>query len=141
MVVELQGCTLSVQTISSQGPLSPLRPCSLRLQDSLDLGLDPLNKHDSMLESIDSDGMFFEFSEVCGKNIQLSDDKKSAFRTKSYNHGIVCVSKPLCKGHSISVSVSSLILRVFISNNRFPTVQSRTNQQQVEGDIHDWRHW
>lgn len=103
-VVELQGSTMSVQTISSHGPSSPLRPCSLRLQDSLDLGLDPLNKQDSMLESIDSEGMAFEFSETCGKNIQLQDDKKSAQRTKSYNQGIVVTTKPLCKGHSISVS-------------------------------------
>lgn len=49
VVIELQGSTLGVQTISCQGSLSPLRPCSLRLQDSLDLALDPLNKQDSML--------------------------------------------------------------------------------------------
>uniref|UniRef100_A0A336MQA4 CSON004762 protein n=1 Tax=Culicoides sonorensis TaxID=179676 RepID=A0A336MQA4_CULSO len=40
---ELQGSSMSVQTISSQGALSPLKPCSLRLQNSMDLGLDPLN--------------------------------------------------------------------------------------------------
>uniref|UniRef100_A0A336MFI2 CSON000929 protein n=1 Tax=Culicoides sonorensis TaxID=179676 RepID=A0A336MFI2_CULSO len=108
VVVELQGSTMSVQTISSQGALSPLRPCSLRLQDSLDLGLDPLNKHDSMLESIDSDGMIFEFSEVCGKNIQISEDKKTVYRTKSYNHGIACISKPLCKGQSISFKIAQI---------------------------------
>lgn len=105
VVVELQGATMSVQTISTHGPLSPLRPCSLRLQDSLDLGLDPLNKQDSMLESIDSEGLSFEFSENCGKNIQLSEDKKTAQRVKSYNQGIVVTTKPLCKGHSITFKI------------------------------------
>jgi neuralized-like protein 4 len=49
VVVELVGSTIAVQVISSQGPASPLRPCSLRLQDSLEFGIDPLNKQDSML--------------------------------------------------------------------------------------------
>jgi neuralized-like protein 4 len=49
VVVELVGSTIAVQVISSQGPVSPLRPCSLRLQDSLEFGIDPLNKQDSML--------------------------------------------------------------------------------------------
>lgn len=105
IVVELQGATMSVQTISTHGPLSPLRPCSLRLQDSLDLGLDPLNKQDSMLESIGSEGINFEFAENVGKNIQLGEDKRSASRTKSYNQGIVVTTKPLCKGHSITFKV------------------------------------
>ncbi|XP_062535217.1 neuralized-like protein 4 [Armigeres subalbatus] len=107
-VVELMGSTMAVQVISSQGPSSPLRPCSLRLQDSLELGLDPLNKQDSMLESIDSDSLSFEFSECHGKNIQLFDDKKTASRVQSYHQGIVCLSKPLCKGHSISIKVTQL---------------------------------
>ncbi|XP_055614454.1 neuralized-like protein 4 [Uranotaenia lowii] len=107
-VVELLGSTMAVQVTSSQGPSSPLRPCSLRLQDSLELGLDPLNKQDSMLESIDSESLTYEFSEGHGKNIQLTDDKKSASRVKSYNHGVVCLSKPLCKGHSISIKISQI---------------------------------
>jgi neuralized-like protein 4 len=49
VVVELVGSTIAVQVTSSQGPASPLRPCSLRLQDSLEFGIDPLNKQDSML--------------------------------------------------------------------------------------------
>ncbi|XP_038107546.1 neuralized-like protein 4 [Culex quinquefasciatus] len=104
-VVELLGSTMAVQVISSQGPSSPLRPCSLRLQDSLELGLDPLNKQDSMLESIDSDSLSFEFSECHGKNITLLDDKKSAGRMQSYHQGVVCLSKPLCKGHSVSIKI------------------------------------
>lgn len=103
-MVELQGAIMAVQVTSAQGPTSPLRPCSLRLQDSLELGLDPLKNQDSMLESIESESGFFEFSDTHGKNIQLMDDKRSAFRTQSYNHAMVCVTKPLCKGHSISVS-------------------------------------
>ncbi|XP_055530628.1 neuralized-like protein 4 [Wyeomyia smithii] len=107
-VVELLGSTMAAQVISSQGPSSPLRPCSLRLQDSLELGLDPLNKQDSMLESIDSDSLSFEFSECHGKNVQLFDDKKSAGRLQSYHQGVVCLSKPLCKGHSVSIKITAV---------------------------------
>uniref|UniRef100_A0A182YBM6 NHR domain-containing protein n=1 Tax=Anopheles stephensi TaxID=30069 RepID=A0A182YBM6_ANOST len=108
-VVELIGSTMAVQVISSQGPSSPLRPCSLRLQDSLELGLDPLNKQDSMLESIDSDSLAMEFSELyLGKNVTLFEDRKSAARTQSYHQAIVCLSRPLCKGHSVSVRVNAI---------------------------------
>lgn len=107
VVVELHGPAISVQVTSSQGPVSPLRPCSLRLQDSLELGIDPLKNQDSMLESIDSECLStWELSECHGKNIQLFDDKRSALRVQSYNQAIVCVTKPLCKEHSISVSVN-----------------------------------
>lgn len=95
---------MGLQVISSQGPTSPLRPCSLRLQDSLEFSVDPLNKQDSMLESIDSESLTFEFSEFHSKNIKLLDDKRSAIRFQSYNQSLVCTTKPLCKGHSISVS-------------------------------------
>lgn len=105
MVVELQGPVMAVQVISLQGPTSPLRPRSLRLQDSLDLGIDPLKNQDSMLESIDSEAPLFEFSDVYGKNIQLLDERRAARRTQSFNQGTVCVSRPLCKGQSISVSL------------------------------------
>ena len=99
---------MAVQVVSSQGPTSPLRPCSLRLQDSLEFGIDPLNKQDSMLESIDSETFLFEFSEYYGKNLKLLDDRRSAQRLQSYNNGLVVVSKPLCKGHSVSVSITWL---------------------------------
>lgn len=108
VVVELQGPVMAVQVISLQGPTSPLRPRSLRLQDSLDLGIDPLKNQDSMLESIDSEAPSFEFSDLHGKNIQLLDDRRSARRTQSFNQATVCVSRPLCKGQSISVSLSIL---------------------------------
>ena len=95
---------MAIQVISSQGPSSPLRPCSLRLQDSLDFGVDPLNKQDSMLESIDSEAQNYEFSEFCGKNIRLVDERRTAVRCQSYNHGLVFLAKPLCRGESVCVS-------------------------------------
>lgn len=104
VVVELQGPVMAVQVISLQGPTSPLRPRSLRLQDSLDLGIDPLKNQDSMLESIDSEAQSFEFADVHGKNIKLLDERRAARRTQSFNQATVCVSRPLCKGQSISVS-------------------------------------
>nr|XP_014096371.1 neuralized-like protein 4 [Bactrocera oleae] len=108
VVVELQGSTMAVQVISSQGPTSPLRPCSLRLQDSLDFGVDPLNKQDSMLESIDSEMQTYEFSELHGKHVRLLDEHRSAMRVQSYNQGVVFVGKPLCKGESISIKVDAV---------------------------------
>ncbi|XP_055383561.1 neuralized-like protein 4 isoform X2 [Condylostylus longicornis] len=108
VVVELQGSTMAVEVISSQGPTSPLRPCSLRLQDSLELGIDPLNKQDSMLESIDSESLSFEFSDFHGKNIKLSDERRCAQRIQSYNQALVYITKPLCKGHSISIKIDAI---------------------------------
>uniref|UniRef100_W8BLA2 Neuralized-like protein 4 n=1 Tax=Ceratitis capitata TaxID=7213 RepID=W8BLA2_CERCA len=108
VVAELQGSTMAVQTISTQGPNSPLRPCSLRLQDSLDFGVDPLNKQDSMLDSIDSEMQVYEFSELHGKHIRLLDDRHTAMRTQSYNQGVVLVGKPLMKGESISIKVEAV---------------------------------
>ncbi|XP_054732777.1 neuralized-like protein 4 [Anastrepha obliqua] len=108
VVVELQGSTMAVQVISSQGPTSPLRPCTLRLQDSLDFGVDPLNKQDSMLESIDSEMQTYEFSELHGKHVRLLDEHRAAMRTQSYNQGLVFVGKPLCKGESISIKVDAV---------------------------------
>lgn len=113
-VVECCGPVMAVQIISMQVPMSPLRPCSLRLQDSLDLGMDPLKNQDSMLESIDSETPYFEFSDIHGKNIQLLDDRRVAQRTQSYNQAIVCIAKPLCKGHSISVSTYSKVSVKFL---------------------------
>ena len=109
VVAELQGAIMAVQIISTtqQTPLSPLRPYNLRLQDSFELGLD-LNKHDSMLESIEVDSFVYEFSENCGTNIRLSDDKKSANRVQGYNNALVCLSKPLARGQSVSLKVNQL---------------------------------
>ncbi|XP_067643777.1 neuralized-like protein 4 isoform X2 [Eurosta solidaginis] len=111
VVVELQGSTMAVQVISSQGPTSPLRPCSLHLQDSLDFGVDPLNKQDSMLESIDSEMQTYEFSEIHGKHVRLLDERRAAMRIQSYSQGLVFVGKPLCKGESISIKVDSVNLK------------------------------
>lgn len=119
----MRGATLALQVISSPSPKSPLRPCSLRLQDSLEFcGVDPLYKQDSMLESMDSEMPQFEFAECCGKNIGLLEDNRSAMRLSSYNHGMVYVTKPLCKGESITVSTTlenNKSNTVFINNNRF----------------------
>ncbi|XP_062133329.1 neuralized-like protein 4 [Drosophila sulfurigaster albostrigata] len=109
VVAELLGSTMAVQVISTQGPASPLRPCSLRLQDSMDFGMDPLNKQDSsMLESIDSEAQNYEFVDVSNKHVRLGDDRRSACRSKSFNQAIVCLNKPLCKGESISIKVDAI---------------------------------
>ncbi|KAG5680605.1 hypothetical protein PVAND_010099 [Polypedilum vanderplanki] len=106
VVAELQGSIMAVQIISTQVQ-SPLRPYNLRLQDSLELGLD-LNKNDSMLESIEADLFIHEFHENCSSNIRISEDKKSASRTLSYNHALVCMSKPLSRGQSVSIKVNQI---------------------------------
>ncbi|KAH8270110.1 hypothetical protein KR018_004088, partial [Drosophila ironensis] len=109
VVAELSGSTMGIQVISAQGPASPLRPCSLRLQDSMDFGVDPLNKQDSsMLESIDSEAQNYEFVDMSQKHGRLSEDRRSVARLKSYNQAIVCLNKPLCKGESISIKVDAL---------------------------------
>lgn len=95
---------MAVQLISSQGATSPLRPCSLRLQDSLDLGADVLKNQDSMLDSIESESLLYEFADNHGKHVQLLDGKRAANRIKSFNQAIVCTTKPLCKGGTIRVS-------------------------------------
>lgn len=96
---------MAVQVISSQGASSPLRPCSLRLQDSLDLGADVLKNQDSMLDSIESESLVYEFADNHGKNIQLLDSKRAASRIKSFNQAIVCTTRTLCKGGAIRVSI------------------------------------
>lgn len=106
VVAELQGAIMAIQIISTQTPQSPLRPYNLRLQDSLELGLD-LNKNDSMLESIEADCFVHEFVD-CGTNVRLSDDKKSVTRVQSYNNALVCMSKPLTRGQSVSIKVNKI---------------------------------
>lgn len=110
VVAELQGAVMAVQIISTTQPTpqSPLRPYNLRLQDSLEIGGIDLNKNDSMLESIEGDSFVYEFSENCGTNIRLSEDKKTATRVQSFQHGIVCLSKPLTRGQSLSLKVNQV---------------------------------
>lgn len=112
LVVELQGATAGVEIVSTVGPSSPLRPCSLRLQDSLEYVLDPLNsrqQQDSMLESIDSDFFTFEFAhDFHGESVKIADDRKMGQRVKSYNYGCIGIPKPLCKGHSICIKVEEV---------------------------------
>lgn len=126
---------MAVQVISLQGPTSPLRPRSLRLQDSLDLGVDPLKNQDSMLESIDSEAPSFEFADVHGKNIQVLDHRRTARRTQSFNQATVCVTRPLCKGQSLSVSIplnGPLQYRIRIQN-RFAPCRSRSTKSTPNG--------
>lgn len=101
VIVELKGSTMAVEAISTQSPSSPLRPCSLRLQDSLEFGVD---LKDSMLESM-SEVQSYEFSEFHGKNIVLSDENRCATRISSYQQGLVYMTKPLQKGESVTVSL------------------------------------
>lgn len=121
VVVELGGATKSIEIISMIGPASPLRPCTLRLQDSLEYVLDPINKQDSLLEleSFDSDYFTFEFPNeghnMKSQNVRIFEDRKTAVRIKSYNYGCIGIPKPLCKGHSICVRcVISLNIKVKI---------------------------
>lgn len=108
LVVELRGATTGVEIVSTVGPSSPLRPCSLRLQDSLEYVLDR-QQQDSMLESIDSDFFTFEFApDFHGENVRIADDRKMGQRTKSYNYGCIGIPKPLCKGHSICIKVEEV---------------------------------
>lgn len=133
---------MGVQVTSTQGPTSPLRPCSLRLQDSLELGLDPLKNQDSMLESIESESLLFEFADVYGKNVQLIDDKRSAVRFKSYSHAMVCVAKPLCKGQSISVRTNShlpiillFVFQLYFSNRSKLTRSTPSGRVQSSSEL------
>ena len=48
------------------------------------------------------------FGQHCGTNIRLSDDKKSANRVQGYNNALVCLSKPLARGQSVSLKVNQL---------------------------------
>lgn len=112
LVVELTGATTAVEIVSTVGASSPLRPCSLRLQDSLEYVLDrqhqQQNHHqqqDSMLESIDSDFFTFEFAhDFHGENVKIAEDRKMGQRMRGYNYGCIGIPKALCKGHSICVS-------------------------------------
>lgn len=137
---------MGVQVTSLQGPSSPLRPCSLRLQDSLDLGIDPL-KNDSMLESIDSESMNYEFSDYHGKNIQICDDRHTARRTKSFNNAIAIVSRPLCRGQSISVSIQNHICNkrefqyIFCLHFAYRSGQSWRGEPKMVGHTDSRRRW
>lgn len=103
--MELHGTTIGIETISTDRPLSPLRPSTLRLQDSFELNTDPLRNQDSMLESIGSESVNFDFGDFHGRNIVLKDDKRSAYRIQSYSNAVVSIARPLFKGQNIKVLI------------------------------------
>ncbi|KYN19197.1 Neuralized-like protein 4 [Trachymyrmex cornetzi] len=134
-VIELFGSTVAVNITSSRQQNPAISPnASLRLQDSLELLLDPMPpRNDAGMDtSIDvsegklinettltptqvtatgltaSDGDWsYEFHENHGRNIQL-ETKTIAKRVASYNQGVVMSSRPLIKGKLFQVRIENL---------------------------------
>lgn len=141
-VIELFGSTVAVNITSSRQQNPVISPnASLRLQDSLELLLDPMPpRNDAGMDtSIDvsegklineatltptqttatglttSDGDWsYEFHENHGRNIQL-ETKTVAKRVASYNQGVVMSSRPLIKGKLFQVRIEKLNER-WVSN-------------------------
>ncbi|OAD58573.1 Neuralized-like protein 4 [Eufriesea mexicana] len=144
-VIDLFGSTVAVDITSSKQQNNAVSPnASLRLQDSLELLLDPmppfvkvLRNETGMDTSIDvSEGKLlnnatltptqsaaqlvgesdwnYEFHENHGRNIQL-ETKTIARRVASYNQGVVMSSRPLIKGKPFLVKIEKLNKR-WVSN-------------------------
>ncbi|CAK9826969.1 Neuralized-like protein 4 [Anthophora retusa] len=140
-VVDLFGSTVAVHITSSKQQNNAVSPnASLRLQDSLELLLDPmppvLRNDIGMDTSVDvSEGKLmnetiltptqsahlggesdwiYEFHENHGRNIQL-ETKTIARRVASYNQGVVMSSRPLIKGKPFLVKIERLNER-WVSN-------------------------
>ncbi|XP_031830044.2 neuralized E3 ubiquitin protein ligase 4 [Nomia melanderi] len=142
-VIELFGTTVAVNITSSKQQNPAVSPnASLRLQDSLELLLDPmppvLRNDTGMDTSVDvSEGKLvndailtptqpppihltgesdwnYEFHENHGRNVQL-ETKLIARRVASYNQGVVMSSRPLIKGKPFVVKVERLNER-WVSN-------------------------
>ncbi|XP_011253372.1 neuralized-like protein 4 [Camponotus floridanus] len=141
-VIELFGSTVAVNITSSKQQNPVISPnASLRLQDSLELLLDPMPpRNDAGMDtSIDvSEGKLmneatltptqpaianvtvgdgdwsYEFHENHGRNIQL-ETKTIAKRVASYNQGVVMSSRPLIKGKPFQVKIEKLNER-WVSN-------------------------
>ncbi|KZC09170.1 Neuralized-like protein 4 [Dufourea novaeangliae] len=131
-VIELFGATVAVNTTSSKQQNAAVSPnASWRLQDSLELLLDPmppvLRNDAGMDTSVDvSEGKLaneatltptqpavqatdeidwnYEFHENHGRNIQL-ETKTNARRVASYNQGVVMSSRPLIKYKPFCVKI------------------------------------
>ncbi|XP_011877587.1 PREDICTED: neuralized-like protein 4 isoform X2 [Vollenhovia emeryi] len=141
--IELFGSTVAVNITSSRQQNPAISPnASLRLQDSLELLLDPMPpRNDAGMDtSIDvSEGKLindvtltptqatavaslvagdgdwsYEFHENHGRNIQL-ETKTVAKRVASYNQGVVMSSRPLIKGKPFQVKIEKLNER-WVSN-------------------------
>ncbi|KOC67724.1 Neuralized-like protein 4 [Habropoda laboriosa] len=141
-VVDLFGSTVAVHITSTKQQNNAVSPnASLRLQDSLELLLDPmppvLRNDVGMDTSVDvSEGKLindttltptqsaahlvgesdwiYEFHENHGRNIQL-ETKTIARRVASYNQGVVMSSRPLIKGKPFLVKIERLNER-WVSN-------------------------
>lgn len=142
-VIELFGSTVAVNITSSKQQNPVISPnASLRLQDSLELLLDPMPpRNDAGMDtSIDvSEGKLmneaaltptqlvvvsvisigdgdwsYEFHENHGRNIQL-ETKTIAKRVASYNQGVVMSSRPLIKSKPFQVKIEKLNER-WVSN-------------------------
>ncbi|XP_076180899.1 neuralized E3 ubiquitin protein ligase 4 [Ptiloglossa arizonensis] len=141
-VIELFGSTVAVNITSSKQQNTAVSPnASLRLQDSLELLLDPmppvLRNDVGMDTSVDvSEGKLvnditltptqpaahlvgesdwnYEFHENHGRNIQL-ETKTIAKRVASYNQGVVMSSRPLIKGKPFLVKIEKINER-WVSN-------------------------
>ncbi|XP_043671711.1 neuralized-like protein 4 [Vespula pensylvanica] len=141
-IIELFGSTVAINITSSKHQNTAISPnASLRLQDSLELLLDPMPpviKNDAGMDtSIDiSEGKLandttltptqavnhlsgetnwnYEFHENHGRNIEL-DRKVIARRVASYNQGVVMSSRPLIKGKLFQIKIEKLNER-WVSN-------------------------
>ncbi|XP_076236666.1 neuralized E3 ubiquitin protein ligase 4 isoform X2 [Calliopsis andreniformis] len=141
-VIELFGSTVAVNITSSKQQNAAVSPnASLRLQDSLELLLDPmppvLRNEVGMDTSVDiSEGKLandvtltptqgaphaigegnwnYEFHENHGRNIQL-ETKTIARRVASYNQGVVMSSRPIIKGKPFLVKIEKINER-WVSN-------------------------
>ncbi|XP_043280017.1 neuralized-like protein 4 isoform X2 [Venturia canescens] len=134
-IVELYGSSIAVCITSSKQQSSVISPnASLRLQDSLELLLDPMPptiRNDTGVDtSIDgseakllneialtptqpissSTGDIdwgYEFHENHGRNVEL-EKKTTARRVASYNQGVLMSSRPLIKGKIFQVKVDKV---------------------------------
>ncbi|XP_066581043.1 neuralized-like protein 4 [Prorops nasuta] len=134
-VIELFGSTVAVNITSNKQQNVAISPnASLRLQDSLELLLDPMSpviRNDAGMDtSIDASeskmindmiltptqpslnlmgdtDWTYEFHENHGRNIEL-EKKSVAKRVASYNQGVVMSSRPLIKGKPFQIKIDKL---------------------------------
>ncbi|CAD6237103.1 GSCOCG00002142001-RA-CDS, partial [Cotesia congregata] len=135
VVVELFGSTVAVSITSSKQQLPAISPnASLRLQDSLELLLDPMpltmRNDGGMDTSIDASeaklqeiiltptqpiitstgetvDWCYEFHENHGRNVEL-EGQTVARRVASYNQGVVMTNRPLIKGKIFQVEIEKV---------------------------------
>ncbi|XP_051170351.1 neuralized-like protein 4 [Leptopilina boulardi] len=134
-VVELFGSTVAVSITSSKQQHPVISPnASLRMQDSLELLLDPMpptirndigmessieNSEAKLLNeivltptqpinaSVGDVDYCYEFHENHGRNVQL-EKRITARRVASYNQGVVMSSRPLIRGKMFQVKIEKI---------------------------------